>query len=182
MRYDDHSQEEQAPAVIEHCKAEGCTNPVTFNGLCYFHSEAKNAKAWPEMTRIMQSKEFKYLANYWREMMKWHYPTIIRLPENNRLFRPDELIRNFQIRLVRFGIDPALVEFKETDFLKNYAIRMRELVLNKVLEDTGALVDEGGLENKVTTMPSWVPQRIQDVVKSLETRKAIRFEPEAEAA
>lgn len=127
------------------CKVDGCTCPPCVDGLCEWHDEAKNVSAWPKITRIMQTHEFKYLAWYWQELSKWISREMIDYKADEgkiKWIATADMIDLFRKRLHDFGIDPEQT-MRQTDEhgperLRHYALRMRSLVMDKVMTDTGA--------------------------------------------
>ena len=152
MKKDIEQQSTEKPkAGPQRCKAWGCNCSVCFDGLCEWHDRADNASAWPKITQIMQTADFKYLAWYWQELGKYTHQEIVDIlrPDGTILWKDTkDLVALFRTRLHAFGIDPSKTERRYDErinsliALRKYAYEMRELVMQKVLQDTGA-IDHG---------------------------------------
>lgn len=148
MIHDRRVPEQEAPrAEPRRCKADGCTCPPCVDGVCEWHDEAQNFSAWPKITSIMQTHEFKYLAWYWQELSKWGSREMIDYKTDEgkiKWIATADMIDLFRKRLHDFGIDPEQTA-RQTDEhgserLRHYALRMRALVMDKVMDITGAKI------------------------------------------
>lgn len=152
---------------VARCRADGCTCSPCFAGLCEWHDRAENAKSWRKITEVMQTQEFKYLAWYWIELGKWIDRRMIDVHQPDGSIRwviPADMIEFFRQRLDQFGIprdktERLIDEKKGPEALKHYAYRMRSLVMDKVMRDTGAI------EERDYSMPSIQFQRNGDFVQ-----------------